>query len=185
MLQLSDLPAKRFHHKYDLMHLNSVPIASTVIEWDLGKLKAVSRNRVIRWLKEGKKEVMGGQASSIYHHLIYSLEVPRVTTYKYSDGRISYGLFFAPDYLVDAINEAVKASAVTGKLEGQSDTAVAQYRPVYRSQPHSWTYLYAGIPLDGVDAAIKRMSESDEYKTKVQRALDMVLNGEKLYFRYN
>lgn len=185
MLQLSDLPAKRFRNKYDLMHLNSVPIASTVIEWDLGKLKSVTRNRVIRWLKEGKKEVMGGTASAIYHHLIDSLEVPRVTTYKYSDGRISYSLFFAPDYLVDAVNEAVKASAVTGKLEGESDYVLSRYCQVHYGQVGCSTYVHAGIPLDGVTAAIKRMSESDEYKAKVQRALDMVLNGEKIYFRYN
>ena len=185
MLQLSDIPAKRLHHKYDLMHLNIVPIASMVIEWDLGKLKSVSRNRVIRWLKEGKKEVMGGTASAIYHHLIDSLEVPRVTTYKYSDGRISYSLFYAPDYLVDAVNEAVKASAVTGKLEGESEYVIAQYCQVHYGQVGCSTYVHSGISLDGVDAALKRMVESDEYISKVQRALDMVINGEKMYFRYN
>lgn len=184
MLQLSDLPAKRFHNKYDLMHLNSVSIASTVIEWDMGKLKAVTRNRLIRWLKEGMKEIMGGQASSIYHHLIDSIELPRVSSYKY-DTYVTYHLFHAPDYLLDAVNEAVKVSVVTGRIEGQSEYILDQYRPVYHGKPHCSTYLHAGIPLDGVTAAIKRMSESDEYKAKVQRALDMVLNGEKLYFRYN
>lgn len=184
MLQLSDLPAKRFRNKYDLMHLNSVPIASTVIEWDLGKLKSVTRNRLIRWLKEGMKEIMGGQASSIYHHLIDSIELPRVSSYKY-DTYVTYHLFHAPDYLLDAVNEAVRASAVTGRIEGQSKYILDQYRPVYRGQSHCSTYLHAGIPLDGVNAAIKRMAESDEYKSKVQRALDIVINGEKLYFRYN
>ena len=127
MLQLSDIPAKRFHHKYDLMHLNSVPIASTVIEWDLGKLKSVTRNRVIRWLKEGKKEIMGGTASAIYHHLVDSTELPRVSIYEYSEVFRGFSLFYAPDYLVDAVNEAVKASAVTGKLEGEPEYVIARF----------------------------------------------------------
>ena len=66
---MKTLEPKAIRNKYDLMHYNTPSYASTVVTWDTGKMGAITKKRVIEWLKTGKARYSRGEAESMYHQL--------------------------------------------------------------------------------------------------------------------
>jgi len=196
-INFNEVPATKINYKYDLMHLNTPSYASTLVEWDTGKMGKITRNRVIKWLKSGIQTYFSGEAAGIYEKLIAQIDIPRVRIdaclldKKWKDYNIAtVSVLRPPDYLVEALEEAYVASRVVGKMNGLtpryfSYETVRHVISYWGSHQFAHINLVPGVPMDNVLAAVDRMTKSEEYKDKIREAIEFIEQGKKLYFKYN
>ena len=197
-INFNEVSATKIRNKYDLMRLNTPSYASTLIEWDTGKMGKISRNRVLRWLKSGVQTQNGGGAVAVYSQLIKNLDVPRIIidphlldVRKAKDAEIgTVAILNPPDNLIEALEEAYTASKILCRLKGTKPYHF-QYESVRKALEYWGSHRFAhinlvpGVPMDNVLAAVDRMTKSEEYKDKIREAIEFIEQGKKLYFKYN
>lgn len=184
---------RKITNKYDLLHRNTPKYARTTIEWDCGLLTPITKNRVLKWLKDPTIErTSRGDAADMFYALRRQFKIPRVAvpvrkTSKYSGNPIwSESLSWDKNVsaeVMEQIQLIYTSERVQQRLSGEQvswmfdkDTPQAEY---------FWLASRSEHDLEPLLKAIHNMMESEEYAKKVNDAVEFVNNGGKLYFTYD
>ena len=162
--------ARRIEYKYDLMHHATPEFATATIEWDLSRMGAITRNRVVKWLK-GEPPRMGGKARQVYEEVRRRFGIGEVVVDK---ERISYQSI--PDYVLKELTALKEVQDVINRLEGRYTYPY----PLTAQGGHFW--IDAHLDTSKVQAAVDRMNA--ELADKRNEAVQFVEQGNKLSFVY-
>ena len=166
---------KQIYDKYDLMHLSTPEFAKALIEWDLGAMKAVTKNRVLKWIKDASP-TMGGKARQVYEELCKKFDLGRIQVDESVKGygRIWYSA--VPDYVIQELNKLQDLTEVTFRMAGQS------FWKRQLGQDSGYMNFDPELDMTDLHKAIARMNE--ESKVKRDNAVQFVEQGGKMQFSY-
>lgn len=188
---MKTLPPVAIHNKYDLMHRNTPTYASTVITWDTGKMGAITKKRVIEWLKTSTPKYQRGEAAGMYRQLRKRFGLPefRVDEYKPPSGGRKWGNSGVIKWenpsegLMHALNQVYQAERVIQRI--QQPTHSPWYLQDDTLNPSDgYFYIDNEHDLTEINAEIAKVLASPENAVKTQEAIRFVEEGGTFTFTY-
>ena len=181
-------------HSYWDFYAKSKPryVTSIKATWDLKRIGDISKKRIVKWLDQGHSRFSGGEAATVYNHLIDHFEIPKIVLPK-EEARQK-----ASWYNVDTIKFHNVSEEVLEKLQemyASERVALRLNGDQHSERLYGWYFEDAELNPDKkqlmlvhttdfteLKQAIAKMMENPEYSQRIEKAKEAVIKGAEISF---
>lgn len=167
-------------------------VTSVKATWDLKCIGDVSKKRIIKWLDQGHARFSGGEAATVYNHLIDHFEIPRIVLPK-EEARQKAEWYIVDtiefhnvsDEVFEKLQEIYASERVALRLNGDthSESLYGWYfKDAELSKTKRQLMLVHTTDFSELKQAIAKMMSNPEYAERIEKAKEAVVEGAQVTF---